>query len=184
MPPVERPGGGPGERTEGGSGECTEDGPGECTEDGPGERTEDGPGDGTPDGPGDGTGDGPRDGTGGHPGYRTPGDPGGCGRFWYIFLIMRWLGPFFRLTWSSHICKLGPPRKTWILARETSRGTPDARRRRQDAGWLGRAWDTWLGTRPELSNNSVMSLALRLCPSQLGGYSRPAFLPRARNSAT
>jgi hypothetical protein len=147
MPPVEGPGGGPGERTEGGSGERTEDGPGERTEDGPGDSTPDGPGDSTPDGPGDGTGDGPRDGPGGHPGYRTPGDPGGVGRFWYIFLIMRWLGPVFGLTESSHSCILGMPVGLGILARETSRR--DARRRRQDAGWLGTRAGMGLGHNPD-----------------------------------
>jgi hypothetical protein len=128
MPPVEGPGGGPGERTEGGSGERTEDGPGERTEDGPGDSTPHGPGDSTPDGPGDGIPDGPGDGTGSHPGYRTPGDRGGSGRFWPIFLEMRWLGPFFGLFKSSHSCILRPPCKAWILARETSRRTPEAGR--------------------------------------------------------
>jgi hypothetical protein len=165
MHPVEGPEGGPGERTEGGSGNSTGSGSGYCTGSGSGYCTGSGSEYCTGSGSEYCTGSGPGYCTGGHPGYRTPGDPGGCGRFWSIFLGMRQLGLFFRLTWSSHICKLWSPRRAWILARKTSRGTLDARRRRQDAGWLGtRAqFPDGLGTQSRFLGG------IGLCPAPVTG---------------
>jgi hypothetical protein len=105
---------------------------------------------------------------------------GGSGRFWPIFLRMRGLGLFFGLTERSHSCILESPVELGILARETSRGTPDARRRRQDAGWLrtrAAGAGFGLGHNPDSrasSGHEPNCPTIRSCPSESGYVPRRA----------
>jgi hypothetical protein len=120
MPPETSLGDGPevslGDRSETTLGDGSENSP----PNGPGSGIPDGPEDGPQDSPEDGSPDSPEDRSPDGPDYRTPGDPGGVGLISRMLMRMRWLGPFFGLAGRSHIGKLLPPRKTWVLARKTS----------------------------------------------------------------